>query len=248
MTTVDIIEPPGRTAGSAATSLQFDVGAGPGETVVVVAPTTMPRDERLARAGQSLRTHVCAVGARRPLPSFRHLHDFARALSPRGIGVVATLPLYATFLDDPYDPSPYSPVSRLHWSEVYLDDDAAPGGSGRLELGDVVDWRAARRAATTPAGRGGRDADPTRLDEISDASSTRHPDVGAYARFRASRDAGGDLVVERSYVLAQYLADEQLGRSDADPDAAALALDLPIGSHPLWLRGVGRPDDVRRAG
>jgi 4-alpha-glucanotransferase len=35
--------------------------------------------------------------------------------------VVATLPLLATFLDEPFEPSPYAPVSRLFWNEFYLD-------------------------------------------------------------------------------------------------------------------------------
>jgi 4-alpha-glucanotransferase len=36
--------------------------------------------------------------------------------------VVATLPLLAAFLEgEPFEPSPYSPVSRLFWNEFYLD-------------------------------------------------------------------------------------------------------------------------------
>ncbi len=45
-----------------------------------------------------------------------------------GLGgkLVGTLPLLATFLDEPFDPSPYSPVSRLFWNEFYIDVDRAP--------------------------------------------------------------------------------------------------------------------------
>jgi len=35
--------------------------------------------------------------------------------------LTGTLPLLTTFLDEPYSPSPYAPVSRLFWSEFYLD-------------------------------------------------------------------------------------------------------------------------------
>lgn len=35
--------------------------------------------------------------------------------------VVGTLPLLAAFLDEPFDPSPYSPASRLFWNEFYAD-------------------------------------------------------------------------------------------------------------------------------
>jgi 4-alpha-glucanotransferase len=46
------------------------------------------------------------------------LLDFAGAL---GASAVGTLPLFAAFLDEPFDPSPYSPVSRMFWNELYLD-------------------------------------------------------------------------------------------------------------------------------
>jgi 4-alpha-glucanotransferase len=35
--------------------------------------------------------------------------------------LTGTLPLLTTFLDEPFSPSPYTPVSRLFWSEFYLD-------------------------------------------------------------------------------------------------------------------------------
>lgn len=234
--------------------LQFDSAAGPGETVVVVSPTTMPRDERLAGQACLFAPTYALWEHEHPLPSFRHLHDFARTALAAGIGVVATLPLYEMYLDDPYDPSPYSPVSRLHWSELYLDDDALPAAP-LPHLGDVVEWRALAERRRHQLVEAASMLEPNRLDEIT-TFATAHPDVGAYARFRASRDAGGDLVVERSYLLAQYLADQQLGAIRRDPDAAALALDLPIGSHPhgyeVWAdpamfaaqMSVGAPPDT----
>jgi 4-alpha-glucanotransferase len=43
-----------------------------------------------------------------------------------GGGVVGTLPLLAAFLDQPFEPSPYGPASRLFWNELYLDPRALP--------------------------------------------------------------------------------------------------------------------------
>jgi 4-alpha-glucanotransferase len=39
----------------------------------------------------------------------------------QGGGVVSTLPFLAAFLDEPFEPSPYMPASRLFWNEFFLD-------------------------------------------------------------------------------------------------------------------------------
>ncbi len=205
--------------------------AGPVETIVVNAPATMPRADRLAGSGSLFAPAYALWEDDRPLPSFRHLHDLARAAKSAGVEVVSTLPLYATFLEDPVDPSPYSPVSRMHWNEVYLDDAGRPPAPVPA-LGAEVAWveLAARRRRQLVAA----------VDRLSDAEQAEldgfvvaNPDVGAYARFRAARDEAGDPVVERSHVLAQWLADRQLAAIADDPDAASLALDLPVGSSPV---------------
>ena len=46
------------------------------------------------------------------------LLDFTAEL---GGHAVATLPMLASFLDQPFNPSPYAPVSRLFWNEFFLD-------------------------------------------------------------------------------------------------------------------------------
>jgi len=210
--------------------LRFDADTGPGETIVVVAPPSMPRADRFAGRGSLFAPTYALWEHDRPLPSFAHLHELARLAKANGIDVVSTLPLYATHLDDPFDPSPYSPISRLHWNEVYLDDAGLPPAPAP-PTGDLVDWRALaarrRRQLVDAVGR----LDPSDQDDLT-AFAAAHPDVGAYARFRAARDADGDVVVEQSHLLAQFLADRQLAAIRDDPDAAALALDLPIGSHP----------------
>ena len=59
-----------------------------------------------------------------------------------GGGVVATLPLLATFLDEPFEPSPYTPVSRLLWNEFYLDVARVP------ELGKCPSAQALMRSSS----------------------------------------------------------------------------------------------------
>ena len=57
---------------------------------------------------------------------FTNLKEFADWVGSQGGEVVGTLPLLAQLLDEPFEPSPYSPASRLFWNEAYLDLEAIP--------------------------------------------------------------------------------------------------------------------------
>ena len=52
---------------------------------------------------------------------FSDLAELARFVGALNGSVVGTLPMLAGFLDEPFNPSPYAPVSRLFWNEFYLD-------------------------------------------------------------------------------------------------------------------------------
>jgi 4-alpha-glucanotransferase len=178
-----------------------------------------------------------------PLPSFGLLEQMARRVGESGIDLLATLPLYAAFLRDPVEPSPYSPASRMHWNEALISEHLVnPPGAHFVPIdldqltrrdGRYIDWPAlgARRreqllhlAATID--------DATR--DAVDRFVRERPDVSAFARFAAGRSTTSfdrqDLVI-RSHELAQYLADHEL-RQIASSPGAQLALDLPVGCHP----------------
>ena len=57
------------------------------------------------------------------LGDLERLADWTKEM---GGGMVATLPLLAAFLDEPFEPGPYSPASRLFWNEFYLDIERIP--------------------------------------------------------------------------------------------------------------------------
>lgn len=58
--------------------------------------------------------------------SFSDLLTLAKWIKGLGGGMVATLPILSAYLDRPYDPSPYAPVSRLFWNEFYIDVERVP--------------------------------------------------------------------------------------------------------------------------
>lgn len=52
------------------------------------------------------------------LTDLRSLQEWGAS---EGANVIGTLPLLAAFLDSPFEPSPYSPASRLFWNELFVD-------------------------------------------------------------------------------------------------------------------------------
>ena len=132
--------------------------------------------------------------------------------------MIATLPLYATFLDEPFDPSPYSPISRLHWNEAYHRDVTTSRSAAVPTRRAHVDWRELARVAVDQLVRAAVDAD----DSSSSANSTVR---GRASRRRLVRTVHGiervdgrRLVVERSHVLGPVSSPiEQLGATRRRP-------------------------------
>jgi 4-alpha-glucanotransferase len=91
-----------------------------------------------------------ASGGAGDLANLRVLFD---AVAKRGGRYVATMPILAAFLDEPYHFSPYSPASRHYWNELYLDlgklaDDtglsaptAPPVAPGLIDYRAQYQWR-----------------------------------------------------------------------------------------------------------
>lgn len=84
---------------------------------------------------------------------FTDLAALAAWVAEQGGSAVATLPLLATFLDTPFEPSPYAPASRLFWNDLFVDPERAPElahcpAAQRLLASDALRAeRAALRAA-----------------------------------------------------------------------------------------------------
>jgi len=210
-------------------------------------------------------THLAALrsGRSRSVGDLRDLESVCRWVRERGGDLVTVLPLLPTFNSSPPEPSPYSPVSRLFWSELILD------------LGE------AHRATAAP-----RTLDVTAADaEVQYAlqgwtipgDSPPDEELLRYARFRGAQARLGrnwrdwpaparagtlspdqvDPLVERFHLVAQTHVRRQLHdlRQKLEQGGVRLGLDLAVGVHPdgydPWSRqtlfgggmSVGAPPD-----
>lgn len=139
---------------------------------------------------------------REPIGNFTHLAQLARWTAARGGSFVGTLPLLASYVDTLYDPSPYAPVSRLFWNEIFVDVTRAPGWNDAnrskhtpltshtetSQANDLVNYRAAG-TAQLGALRAAAEAwfaagDTSALDRFVDSRDQ----LREYARFRAVLD------------------------------------------------------------
>ena len=128
-----------------------------------------------------------------------------------GLGgrVIGTLPLLAGFMEEPFESSPYAPVSRRFWNELYLDVTALPEWSVFADIramaetpafaatldaqraGDWVDhrmvMRAKRRVLEAMAERLLAEGHTVRRQQF-EVWRAAHPEAEHYARFRAVVD------------------------------------------------------------
>jgi len=236
------------------------------ETATVIAAPV-----RAYRRSASLRSW--GVGAQlaalrsersRSVGDLRDLETLCRWLGKRGGDVVTLLPLNPTFNTGWPEPSPYSPVSRLFFSELILDLGAAHCAAGAVATLDVTLADAEVRAALA--------------DRPEPPASELDDELRRYARFRGAQARHGrnwhawpararagtlertdvDAAEERHHLVAQTMVRRQLRalRERLDRDAFRLGLDLAVGGHPdgydPWSRqtlfgdgmSVGAPPDL----
>jgi 4-alpha-glucanotransferase len=241
-----------------------EIGGKVGGCTVIAAPV-----ESWHRAGShrswGVGTHLAALRSSRSrsVGDLRDLASLCHWVRQRGGDLVTALPLLPTFNAEPPEPSPYSPVSRLFWSELILDLGHAHQPSAIGEWLDVTAANAEVRAA---------------LASHPMPSSLMDDELIRYARFRGAqarlgrnwRDwpaaaRGGhlepgdvDADEERFHLVAQTLLRGQLHdlRQHLEQDGMRLGLDLAVGVHPdgydPWSRqslfgegmSVGAPPDA----
>ena len=233
-----------------------------GQRVFVIAAPTKSFFEKDAKRW-GLFVPIYALHSRRDrnagdLTDFENVMDWMHDL---GGTVAATLPLLGAFLDEPFNPSPYSPATRLFWNEFYIDLERIPECAGPRapivpKKTEFVDYRSGmahkRRILEELSCKFFANPAPQRLQSFRQFVR-ENKDVEDYAIFRAVMDrmkAGWhawparlrDGKIRRSdyneaaknyHLYAQWVIQDQL-RALSQRAAArdqCLYLDVPLGLH-----------------
>jgi 4-alpha-glucanotransferase len=241
-------------------------------TFVISAPSVafypLPLGEGRVRATGSRRWGIFAPiyalhSKRTPnagdLTDFEDLMDWMYSL---GGSVAATLPLLGAFLDEPFEPCPYSPATRLFWNEFYIDVERIPEFAGHKPMKPpkktkFIDYRAVmankRAVLEDLAATFFSDATPERRAAFG-KFLRESKGVEDYARFRAVTDRQGkgwnawparlrdgtirprdyDEATKDYHLYSQWIIQEQLAALSKKAAARGqlLYLDLPLGLHP----------------
>ena len=110
------------------------------DTLIISAPLHAYRHATKTQKSFGLFTPLYALHSQRSI-GCGDLTDFKNLISwtsQQGGNFVSTTPLHAAFLDVLGEFSPYSPVSRLFWNELYLDITAIPEFAGEILPGEVA--------------------------------------------------------------------------------------------------------------
>lgn len=124
--------------------LEVELGGSTMTSLIVSAPGSLG-DEGERSWGVFLPLYALRSETSWGLGDLTDLGDLLDWTSGQGGSVVATLPILSAFLSDPFEPSPYSPVSRLFWNEVHADVSAAPELRRCPEARSLLRSRALRR-------------------------------------------------------------------------------------------------------
>jgi 4-alpha-glucanotransferase len=164
---------------------------------------------------------------------FNALEKLARWVGKLGGSAIGTLPLLAASLDEPFEPSPYRPVSRQYWNEFYVDLLTVPelhscqhcreivesSEFGRrlaeLRRQDTVDYRRIMRlkqqVIADMAAHFFASRPQTRFAQFRKFLA-ENPDVESYARFRAVM-----LREKKDWLGWPRELQEGIGPEDVDP-------------------------------
>jgi 4-alpha-glucanotransferase len=222
------------------------------DTATIISAPVQAWHRPASRPGWGVGTQLAALRSRRSrhVGDLRDLDTLGRWIAAHGGNLVTVLPLLPTFNDRPSpEPSPYSPVSRLFWSELVLDLGVAHRAVGEVLRLDVTAAAAEVREAlrTLPQPDLSR-ADPElvryahyRGAQARYGRNWRDWPAAARAGTLTADDVDHDVV--RFHIAVQLLAREQLGalRERLDAVGVRIGLDFAVGVHPDGYDPWSRP-------
>ena len=188
--------------------LMVQVGKRTATSLIISAPRQAHAHEGERAWGVFLPLYSLRSRESVAIGDFKGLGELLRFTGELGGDYVSTLPLLAAYLDEPFEPSPYSPVSRLFWNELYVDvADAlkllpcaaastitdAPGWRTSVEhlnKSELIDYREVarcRRRVLEPLARCFFDSGHDRDAEFREFLQL-YPNVADYAAFRAATE------------------------------------------------------------
>ncbi len=236
-------------------------GTRSGQCTVICAPTVAHRAPGTTAATWGVFAPTYALRGERDLGvgDLGTLSRLAAWVRTLGGSLVGTLPLLASYLDEPFEPSPYSPVSRRFWNELYLDVDRMLDDDERMQAA-ITHASALRRDALVDY-HGAMRHKRVQLESLAEAAWA-DTEVRAQMERHLSSDAAlGDYAVFRAAGERQQsiwrdwpaaLRDGTITRDDYDERArryhvfvqyqmsrqllalneeAGLYLDLPVGAN-----------------
>lgn len=180
------------------------------------------------------------------LAEMEKAQEFTRAFGGAFFGTLPMLPISCESED--CDPSPYSPVSRLFWNEVYLDvprlvkESASSRAIAKISdpsfAGAILRHRATQHVDYGAVFQSKKAILEILAEEFFD-SGAHHgadyrsflaatPEVEAYSAFRS----GGDEKIRRYHLYVQFQMDRALKKLDErvrQGEIAGLYLDFPVG-------------------
>ena len=178
--------------------------------------------------------------------TYKDLLDLVKWASKVGASFVGTTPLLPFKPSLPFDPSPYSPSTRLFWSDFYVDLNTSSNQKlfdeeSRMKLKKVV---SAKRVEYEDIIQLKNQIAAKLAQKVLEHKNSRivryirkHPELVEYARFKASKEADQREEVEKRvsrHLYLQALAHlqfEQVSRY-AKKRGVGLYLDLPLGCSP----------------
>jgi 4-alpha-glucanotransferase len=119
--------------------LRGAIAGQPFDSLVIVAPRkAYPPGPVAPEWGVFLPVYALHSAGSWGAGDYADLNTLVNWTSRMGGSAVATLPLLPAFLDAPYDPSPYAPVSRLFWNDFFIRPELAPEFEGSPAARELV--------------------------------------------------------------------------------------------------------------